>query len=161
MSREVTTDHMEVLADRFEVQVHMFDMNGIQPEFTYHSPKRNYADHIFILQDMTHFHFISNFKGLLRNFRRSDCADFCEDCFGIKFGNRNHTCIDEEAPIRYCVGNRKLAYFPDTGEDDFKITKCILHTPEKPEITNKIIYLDFETFVHGEKCITAESEPFI
>ena len=59
------------------------------------------------------------------------------------------------------MGNRKLAYFPDTGEDVFKITKYIDRTPEKPEITNKIIYLDFETFVQGERRITAEPEPFI
>ena len=57
MKKQVASYHMEILADRFQVQIQVFDMNGVQPEFTFHSSKRNsnYADHIFILQDMTHF----------------------------------------------------------------------------------------------------------
>ena len=39
VNKEVTSDHMEILADRFQVQIHVFDMNGVQPEFTFYSFK--------------------------------------------------------------------------------------------------------------------------
>ena len=32
------------LADMYFVQVHIFDLNGIKPDFCYHSPKHGYAD---------------------------------------------------------------------------------------------------------------------
>ena len=90
IQQDITLDHMELFADKYEVQIHMFDMNGIQPEFTFHSARRNYADDVFILQDMAHFHLISNIRGKLRNFRRSDGADFCNEYFSIKYSNRTH-----------------------------------------------------------------------
>ena len=39
------------LADKYFVQVHIFDLNGLKPDFCYHSPKRGHPDHLFFLQD--------------------------------------------------------------------------------------------------------------
>ena len=92
INEPVTTTEREVLADEWQVQIHCFDINGVNPEFSYHSPKWVYANHLFILQDNQHFHFISNINGVLRNLKRNNEVKFFYDCFGIKFSRRTHTC---------------------------------------------------------------------
>ena len=157
----VTSKEMTLLADEWQIQIHCFDINGMNPEFSYHSPKRAYADHLFILEDNKHFHYISNIKGVLRNCKRSIQAEFCYDCFDIKFANRRHTCKEEDeiTDNRYLIGNRSLAYFPDEGEEKTRTPQFIEPTTEKEPIKARIIYLDFETYVRGKHNETGDLEP--
>ena len=71
INQPVTTKEMELLADEWRIQIHCFDINGVNPDFSYHSPKRSYGDHLFILQDNNHFHFITNINGFLKNLRHA------------------------------------------------------------------------------------------
>ena len=38
----------EILADEWQVQIHCFDINAVNPEFSYHSFKHAKADHLFL-----------------------------------------------------------------------------------------------------------------
>ena len=113
---------MTLLADEWQIQVHCFDIfnyNGVNPEFSYHSPKQGYADHLFVLQDNNHFHYISNIHGVLKSLRRTEYADFCDVCFDIKFTHRAHNCKEEDNvdTHRFVLSNRTLANFLDKGEE--------------------------------------------
>ena len=96
INEPVTCKEMTLLADEWQIQIHCFDINGMNPDFSYHSPKRAYADHLFVLQDNKHFHYISNINGVLRNCKRSLQSEFCYECFDIKFANRKHTHKEED-----------------------------------------------------------------
>ena len=163
INQPITDKEMVLLADEWQIQVHCLDINGVNPEFSFHSPKRAYADHLFVLQDINHFHYISNINGVLKNLRRSKYAEFCHDCYDIKFTNRSHTCKeeDDDDTTRYLIGNRSLAYFPDKGEEKVIGPQYIQPTEEKESIKAKIIYLDFETYVRGKHIETGEIEPTI
>ena len=163
INQPVTTKEMELLADEWQIQIHCFDINGVNPDFSYHSPKRNYGDHLFILQDNNHFHFISKINAVLKHLRRSNLVEFCYDCFGIKFSNRRLTCSedDDTDTTRYQIGDRSLAYFPDRGEDRVIGEQFIQPTEPKDELKARIIYLDFETYVRGKHVVTGEIEPCI
>ena len=50
-TQSATYKEIAELADMYFVQIHIFDLNGIEPDFCYHSPKRGHADHLFFLQD--------------------------------------------------------------------------------------------------------------
>ena len=103
---------MELLADEWQIQIHCFDIISVNPEFSYHSPKRAYAYQLFILQDNQHFHYLSNIDGVLRNLKRTHDAKFCYDCFDIKYSRRTHTCREENDTDtkRYQIGDHSLAY---------------------------------------------------
>ena len=50
------------IADTVQAQIHIFDLNGLKPDFSYHSARQACPHHIFLLQDNDHFHFISNIQ---------------------------------------------------------------------------------------------------
>ena len=141
----------------------LFRYKWANPEFFDHSPKHAYADHLFILQDNQHFHYISNINGVLKNLRRTPSAEFCFDCFDIKFNTRTHACREEDDTDtkRYQIGNRSLAYFPDRGEDKVIGEQFISRTEPKEDIKALIIYLDFETYVRGKHIESGDVEPLI
>ena len=58
--QDITFDHMELLAEKYEVQIHICDMHGVHPEFTSPLSKRNYTDDVPVVQNMAQFHFILN-----------------------------------------------------------------------------------------------------
>ena len=51
INQSITDKEMILFSDEWQIQVHCFDINGVNPEFSFHSPKRAYADHLFVLQD--------------------------------------------------------------------------------------------------------------
>ena len=90
-TQPVTYKEIAELADMYFVQVHIFELNGIEPDICYHSPKRAHPDHFFFLQDNRHFHLINNIQGVIRAVRRENSATFCY-CFGIIHDRRSHNC---------------------------------------------------------------------
>jgi hypothetical protein len=58
---------MQLISDEYKAHIHIFDMNGTQPDFSMHYPKSSmYPDHIFFLQDGEHFHLITNINGVIQ-----------------------------------------------------------------------------------------------
>ena len=58
INQPVTTKEMELLADEWQLQIHCFDINCVNPYFSYHSPNLSYGDHLyFARQRSLPFHF--------------------------------------------------------------------------------------------------------
>ena len=63
-TQAATYKEIAELADMYFVQVHIFDLNGIKPDFCYHSPKRGHADHLFSCKIIDIFISLVTFKEL-------------------------------------------------------------------------------------------------
>ena len=86
---------MEIAANHFRVNVHLFDMSNIIPGFSYHYPPAPavYEKNLYFLQDGDHFHYINNITAVIRNFKCNEYYEFCETCFKIYY----RRFIDKEA----------------------------------------------------------------
>ena len=85
VQQPVLWKHMEVAANHFCVNGHLFDMSNINPGFSHHCPPAvaRYEKKLYFLQDGHHFHYIINIIGVIRNFKCDEHIKFCETCFKI------------------------------------------------------------------------------
>ena len=147
---------MEVALKKFCVNVHLFDTSNITPGFSYHYPPRDtslkYEKNLYFLQDSDHFHYINNINAVIRNFKRNKYYEFCETCFKI-FDRHcvnkedGHICSNEpeEGDVRepvqpYVFGDRKLAYYPNEGEEK-DTAEFMTRTEPQKKVGRPILYL--------------------
>jgi len=164
VQQPVLWKHMEDAAKTFGVNVHLFDMSNITPGFSYHYPPQEsslrYEKNLYFLQDGDHFHYITNITAIIRDFKRNEHVEFCEMCFNI-YDKRyvdidvGHVCSNEPGegdvrePVRpYVLGDRKLAYYPNEGEEK-DTSEFMRRTEPKKKVDRPILYLDFETYIQG------------
>ena len=135
LTMNVGPQQMKELADRFQITIHCFDVNGMKPGFSVHYPKGNaYPRHLYS------FNYISNMSGILKIFRRTQYARFCELCNKEYFANRGeHTCSneddDDDTGVTRCVlKDRTLPFFPNEGEEKYTETRYIAKPKRKEDV---------------------------
>ena len=168
----VTWREMKFLEQYYEVGIHVYNISGVKPHFTYHSSRAlGLNKHLYFLQVGHHVHYISNITGLLRLFTRNRKTEYCSDCYKI-YDNRyvstgGHICDQEDdaeetdatSGQKMCtIGNRTFPYFPKIGVPRKTESIYIQRTKEKQATDRTIIYLDFETTVTGYAHVTVETE---
>lgn len=93
--------HLDRLADMKQMTIHIFDPSILTNDasickFAYHTPKRGYEKHCFLLRVDNHYHYISNINGVLNFFKRTGKAKFCDKCFRVFDTRFSHTCEEFE-----------------------------------------------------------------
>ena len=157
----VTWREMKFLEQYYEVGIHVYNISGVRPHFTYHSSRAlGLNKHLYFLQVGHHVHYISNITGLLRLFTRNKKTEYCVDCYKVYdrryLSTGGHICDQEDdaeetdstSGQKMCtIGNRTFPYFPKIGVPRTSESIYIQRTKEKEATGRKIIYLDFETTV--------------
>ena len=158
------------------VGIHIYNISGVRPHFTYHTSKSlGFTKHLYFLQIGHHVHYISNITGLLRKFTRHNCTEYCELCYKIynrryleSTGGR-HVCDDENddeaVDKELCtIGNRTFPYFPKIGLAPSTAPQFLERTPPKGPCESKVIYLDLEATVveysHFERRISCNGTSY-
>ena len=168
----VTWREMKFLEQYYEVGIHVYNISGVRPHFTYHSSRAlGLNKHLYFLQVGHHVHYISNITGLLRLFTRNKKTEYCVDCYKVYdrryLSTGGHICDQEDdaeetdstSGQKMCtIGNRTFPYFPKIGVPRTSESIYIQRTKEKEATGRKIIYLDFETTVTGYAHVTLETE---
>ena len=108
--------HMEIAANTFRVNVHLFDTSNITPGFSYHYPPQESSlrseKNQYFLQDGDHFHYITNVNTIIRDFKHNEHYEFCETCFKIydrRFVDReaghicSFLCLSDKGLTHKCV----------------------------------------------------------
>ena len=96
----VTWREMKFLEQYYEVGIHVYNISGVKPHFTYHSSHSfGFTKHLYFLQIGHHVHYITNMTTVIRNFGRSGYLEYCENCYKV-FDRRcipasGHICDDE------------------------------------------------------------------
>lgn len=153
--------HYNLLAELHNVNIHIWEGHGYQPEFSYHSPQLGFEEHLYFYLGGEHFHLITNIQPVITNFRRNQDTHFCESCYQIY--KNDHECpglymadqddddnVNGEEPV-FSMGKRKWTFDPIEGHKD-ETREFIKRTepPKKKATDRKVLYLDFETYVKGK-----------